>query len=79
MAVMMNREDDKNEELTRRINSDLRAKAQAAKDVEEDVDFTEGSEYVKDLKKTGSFAWLWIVAAVVILFMLIAIGVGRGV
>ena len=79
MAIMMNREDDKNEELTRRINSDLRARTQATKDVNEDVDFTESSEYVKDFKKTGSFAWLWIVVGAVILLVLIAIGVGRGV
>ncbi len=79
MAIMMNREDDKNEELTRRINADLRAKVQATKDVSEDKDFVESSEYVKDFKKTGSFAWLWIVIAVVILVMLIAFGVGRGI
>ncbi len=76
---MMNREDDKNEELTRRINADLRAKVQTTKDVSEDKDFVESSEYVKDFKKTGSFAWLWIVIVVVILVMLIAFGVGRGI
>lgn len=76
---MMNREDDKNVDLTRRINADLRAKMQAAKDVSEDVDFAESSEYVKDFKKTGSFAWVWIVVGVVIVAVLIAIGVGRGV
>ena len=79
MAIMMNREDDKNEELTRRINADLRAKVQTTNDVSEDKDFVESSEYVKDFKKTGSFAWLWIVIAVVILVMLIAFGVGRGI
>lgn len=79
MAIMMNREDDKNEELTRRINADLRAKTQVAKDVDEDVDFVGDSEYVKDFKKTGSYAWVWVVIGVIILAVLIAIGVGRGV
>lgn len=36
MAIMLNREEDKNEELTRRINADLRNKAQKMKDVDED-------------------------------------------
>jgi hypothetical protein len=79
MAIMMNHEDDKNEELTRRINADLRAKTQAVKDVDEDVDFVGDSEYVKDFKKTGSYAWVWVVIGVIILVVLIAIGVGRGV
>ena len=44
MAIMMTKEDDKNEELTRRINADLRIKAQQMKDVDED----EFSVYVFD-------------------------------
>ena len=79
MAIMMNREDDKNEELTRRINADLRAKTQAVKDADDEVDFVGDSEYAKDFKKTGSFAWVWVVIGVIILAVLIAIGVGRGV
>ena len=80
MAIMVNREDDKNAELTRRINADLRAKAAEKSKVEvHDVDLAESSEYVKDFKKTGSFAWLWVIIGVVILIMLIAIGAGRGV
>ena len=77
---MMNREEDKNEELTRRINADLRMKAESkSKDELRDVDLAENSEYVKDFKKTGSFAWLWVIVAAVILVVLIAIGAGRGV
>lgn len=77
---MINREEDKNEELTRRINADLRMKAEnKSKNEVRDVDLAESSEYVKDFKKTGSFAWLWVIVAAVILVVLIAIGAGRGV
>ena len=80
MAIMVNREDDKNVELTRRINADLRAKTDSKSKVEvHDVDLAENSEYVKDFKKTGSFAWLWVIIGVVILVVLIAIGASRGV
>lgn len=80
MAIMMNREDDKNADLTRRINADLRAKAESKSKTEVyDVDLAESSEYVKDFKKTGSFTWLWIIIFVIILVVFIAIGVSRGV
>lgn len=36
MAIMLNREEDKNEELTRRISADLRIKTQKMKDVDDD-------------------------------------------
>lgn len=39
MAIMMNREDDKNQELTARIQADLRARAKKTKDLGEDEDF----------------------------------------
>lgn len=42
MAIMMNREDDKNQELTARIQADLRARAKKTKDLDEgeDEDFS---------------------------------------
>ena len=39
MAIMMNREDDKNQELTARIQADLRARAKKTKDLDGDEDF----------------------------------------
>lgn len=38
MAIMMNREDDKNQELTARIQADLRVRAKKTKDLDEDGD-----------------------------------------
>lgn len=40
MAIMMNREDDKNKELTAKIDADLRAKLQqTSKDLDKNEDF----------------------------------------
>lgn len=39
MAIMMNREDDKNQELTARIQADLRVRAKKTKDEDENEDF----------------------------------------
>lgn len=39
MAILMNRENDKNQELTARIQADLRARAKKTKDLDEDDDF----------------------------------------
>ena len=66
MAVIVNKEDDKNSDLTRRINADLREKmAGNSKTKQHEMpDFTEDTEYIKDLKKTGKFSWIWIVLVV---------------
>ncbi len=62
MGVIVNKDEDKNVELSRRINADLRAKASAAQDGDNvSTDFTEDSEYVKNLKKTSKFGWVWMV------------------
>ena len=46
----MTKEDDKNADLTRRINADLRAKMDAQSKME-DPDFVEGSAYMEDFLK----------------------------
>ena len=46
MAIMLNREDDRNEELTRRINADLRAKMAQAKNIKKDEKDEENSDFV---------------------------------
>lgn len=62
--------DDKETELTRKINADLRARAQSER---EDPDFGEESEYTKGTKKTGRFTWVWIVLIVLAIISLICI------
>jgi hypothetical protein len=84
MGVIVNKEDDKNDELTRRINADLRSKmyGNSNDDGEDDgsglkgnpdPDFAEDSEYMKDFKKTGKFGWVWIVLIVLAIISIVSI------
>lgn len=50
MGIIVTKEDDKNADLTRRINADLRAKMDAQSKME-DPDFVEGSAYMEDFLK----------------------------
>ena len=50
MGIMVSKEDDKNADLTRRINADLKAKIDAQSKME-DPDFIEGSAYMEDFLK----------------------------
>ncbi len=50
MGIMLTKEDDKNAELSRRINADLRAKMDTQSKME-DPDFVEGSAYMEDFLK----------------------------
>ena len=75
MGVIVNKKESQ-DELTRRINADLRAKAVENADIENDgsdVDLAEDAEYLKDLKKTGRFSWIWIVLVVLAVLSLVVI------
>lgn len=86
MAVIVNKENDKNSDLSRRISADLREKAERKSGGfgsskvrrDEDPDFIEGAEYIRDLKKTGKFGWVWILLVVLALAILIGVGVSVG-
>jgi len=71
MGVIVNKKEE-TDELSQRIKSDLRVKAiqQAERD---DVDLAEDAEYMKDLKKTGKFGWIWIVLIVGAILSIISI------
>ena len=76
MGVMLNKKIDTNDELSRRIDADLRRRAmQNSDDSDKDSktpDFAEDSEYVKNFKKTSKFSWIWLVlilAAVIIVVL----------
>ena len=72
MGVIVNKENSKNDELARRIDADLRARAvQEAK--ANDPDLAEDAEYMKDLKKTGRFGWVWAVLVVLAILSVISI------
>ena len=78
MAIMMTKEDDKNIDLTQRIDADLREKMEtSSKGVADDPDFTEDSAYVRDFKKTGKFAWVWVLLGVGAVTALIIVGLNH--
>ncbi|MBR0488271.1 hypothetical protein IJJ39_01180 [Candidatus Saccharibacteria bacterium] len=76
---MMTKEDDINQDLTRRIDTDLKEKMERTQrnDGKADPDFTEDSEYVKDFKKTGKFAWLWVLVGIIAVVVLIIVGLNH--
>ena len=74
MGVIVNKKDN-DSELSRRITADLRAKAMETADIDggDDVDLAEDAEYLRDLKKTGRFSWVWIVLVILAILSLISI------
>ena len=79
MGVIVNKENNLDNELSRRIDADLRARAMETVDIDGgegdsvETDFTDDSEYMKDLKKTSKFGWMWIVLIVLAILSLISI------
>ncbi len=74
MGIMVNKENQQNDELSRRITADLRARAAQAADADGggDVDMVEDARYLKDLQKTSKFGWVWIVLIVLATLSLIS-------
>lgn len=78
MGVIVSKENDKENELTRRIDADLNSKLNSkSKVVEsgEEPDFVEDQDYTKDLKKTSEYGWVWILLIVLIVVIGIILGV----
>jgi hypothetical protein len=74
MGVIVNKDNSLENDLTRRIDADLREKMSKASKVEEDVDLAEETDYVKDLKKTSKYSWVWILLVAFVLILLVAVG-----
>ncbi len=74
MGIMVNKENQQNDELSRRITADLRARAMETADADGggDVDMVEDARYLKDLQKTSKFGWVWIVLIVLATLSLIS-------
>lgn len=76
MGVIVNKNNQQDNELSRRISADLREKALKNSGVvgdEETPDFAEDAEYMKDLKKTSKFGWVWAVLIVLAILSIISI------
>lgn len=75
MGIMLSKEDDKNANLSRRIDADLRSRMEASAKMENgEIDAVDDSEYTKDLKKTGKFAWIPLVIIVAGVIILVVVG-----
>ena len=74
MGVIVSKDQDRTK-LQKRITADLRKRVKNGYDGDsgKDPDFAEDSAYVKDLKKTGKFSWIWIVLIVLAIISLIII------
>ena len=73
MGIIVNKE-SKNDELSRRIQADLRTKMAGTGVIDgETPDLVDESEYVKDFKKTGRFGWVWIVLVILAILSLFSI------
>ena len=59
MGVIVHKETERRTELNDRIAADLRNRAQESS--QEDPDLVEDADYVRNLKKTGKFSWVWFV------------------
>lgn len=74
MGVIVNKKDEQ-DELSQRINADLRAKAMETTDIVdgEETDFTEETEYMQDFKKSDKLSWVWFLLIGLALLALIPI------
>lgn len=62
MGVMVTKDEDENQALTRRINADLKEKVERTQIADgEDPDFIADSEYFEQYEKTGRFSWIWFI------------------
>lgn len=68
---MVSKDMDRNSELNKRISADLRARAQS--DERDDPDYVDDSNYIKNTKKTGKFAWIWFVLIILAVISLVCI------
>lgn len=76
MSIIVNKNNQIDNELSRRINADLREKAaETTGDLggQETPDLVEDSEYMKNFKKTSKFGWVWIVLIVLAIVAVICI------
>ena len=75
MGVIVNKENNQKNELSRRIDADLRTRALRSAGTGENMetDYADDAEYLKDLKKTSRFGWVWVVLIVLAILSLISI------
>lgn len=74
MGVIVTKDEDENRALSRRINADLKEKAERTQKADgEDPDFIADSEYFEQYEKTGRFGWIWFVLIILAVASLVFI------
>ena len=72
MGIIVSKNNEENSKLNERIAADLRERASKTT-LGEDPDLAEDSDYVKDLKKTGRYSWIWIVLVILAIISIVVI------
>ena len=72
MGIIVNKTNEQDNEITRRIDADLRQKQIAAQESEQ-PDLAEDSEYMENFKKTGKFSWVWVILIFLAILSLVSI------
>jgi len=79
MGVIVNKDMEEKNELSRRIAADLRERQAISEEVEAvQTDFTDNTDYMRETKRTGRFAWMWAILVVLAIGAAVVIAtVGR--
>ena len=79
MGVIVNKDMEEKNELSRRIAADLRERQAISEEVETaQTDFTDNTDYTRETKRTGRFAWMWAILVVLAIGAAVVIAtVGR--
>ena len=72
MGILVQKDDDLNQELSKRINADLLERARKTSQIS-DPDFVEDSDYAEKFQKTGKHAWVWIALVVLALGLIVGL------
>ncbi len=72
MGIIVSKNNEENSRLNQRITADLRERANKTT-MGEDPDLVEDSDYAKDLKKTGKYAWIWAILIILAIAALVVI------
>ncbi len=72
MGVIVNKEQEDNSNLSKRISADLKERNAKAMD-SNDIDLANDAEYLKNLNTTSKFGWVWIVLIILAILSLISI------
>ena len=72
MGIMVTKTGD-NDNLTERINADLRRKMSESSSDEIKTDYVDGADYLAETGTTGRFSWIWLILIILAIASLVFI------